>query len=137
MEESTTFRVITLNWKHAEAEGFPSTSGIYQAYGDSPIYGVSCLLYIGQSRNLQSRLHQHEKDSPLTSQNNKSYRYAACAIEMLDIAESILIAAHKPSLNAEYLKSPSETAIRYMVQNHGERGVLSLQVTNSYWVPCA
>jgi len=38
------------------------------------------------------------------------------------------------SMNSEYLNMPSVDDERYMIQNHGERGVLMLQVTNSYWV---
>ena len=137
-KKSKTFQIITLDWVVTDSiAGFPDKSGVYQVYGDSSIYGTSCLLYIGQSKNLAARRQQHENDSPISYQNNVSFRYALCDIELLDIAESLLISTHKPSMNGMNLKEPCERSVLYMVQNHGERGVLTLQVTNSYWVPDA
>lgn len=132
------FEVVTLDWECLPGgEVGPDVSGVYQVYGDSPIYGRDCLLYIGQARSLASRLAQHLNVSPVTRVNNRSLRIARCDEVLLDVAESILIATHKPSMNAEYVhspKSPEATRRPYLVQNHGERGVLTLQVTNSYWL---
>ncbi len=135
---SINFEIITLDWERlADGDMGPSASGIYQVYGDSPIYGRDCLLYIGQASSLASRLRQHFTTSPITRVNGRGVRIARCSLELLDIAESILIATHKPSMNSEYIngpKSPEATTRPFLVQNHGDRGVLTLQVTNSYWL---
>lgn len=134
----TEFEVVTLEWRRLGGDEVgPRESGLYQIYGDSAIYGRDCLLYIGQSGSLQARLGQHFTVSPVTRVNNRSIRVAPCDPELMDIAESILIATHKPSMNAEYLhtpKGPEATSRPILVQNHGDRGALTLQVTNSYWL---
>ncbi len=131
------FAIITLDWiRLPEGELGPEVPGVYQVYGDSAIYGRDCLLYIGQAGSLAGRLAQHFSVSPVTRVNNRHVRVAKCDRQLLDVAESILIATHKPSMNAEYIhapKSPEATARHFLIQNHGERGALTLQVTNSYW----
>jgi excinuclease UvrABC nuclease subunit len=130
-----TFEIITLEWeKAAQVSDLPDRSGIYQVYGDSPVYGPSSLLYIGQADNLKTRLKSHLGGGALSFQNNTTVRYAACDEPELTTAESILIATHKPSMNSAYINAPSQTTRLVMIQNHGERGVLTLQVTNSHWV---
>lgn len=131
-----TFEVITLDWEIAATpKHLPEEAGIYQCYGDSPIYGGNSLLYIGQSTDVRSRVAEHlSLNGKLASQNGKSFRFARCPAELLTCAESILICTHKPSMNAEFIDKPSEIKKRVLVENHGERGVLALQVTNIYWV---
>ena len=150
-----TFKVVTLNWErldvniqHLPSGGidkfkFPigEISGLYQVYGAS-IYGLDSLLYIGQTKNLNKRLSQHLfGDTMISRQQNLSIRYAlvdadqsanVSVDEMLDITESINIATHKPCLNSQSIVTPYTKGL-YLVQNHGERGVLNLQITNSYW----
>lgn len=132
------FEVVTLDWRRlADGESGPAHSGVYQIYGDSPIYGRDCLLYIGQSHSLAARLLKHFSSSPVTRVNNASVRVAPCDEDALDVTESILIATHKPSMNAEYLhtpKVPEAISRPFLIENHGDRGALTLQVTNSYWV---
>lgn len=132
------FEIVTLDWvRLPDGEVGPDHAGLYQVYGDSAIYGRDCLLYIGQASSLATRIDQHLTVSPVTRVNNRSIRVAACDSELLDVAESILIATHKPSMNAEYIhqpKAPEATCRPYLIQNHGDRGALTLQVTNSYWV---
>jgi hypothetical protein len=134
--EELTFKVITLHWEILDLNSDLTTdSGIYQIYGDSPLYGTNVLLYIGQAHNIQKRINEHKASgSVIARQSNLSIRVAKIDKTLLDIAESILIATHKPSINSEYLNMPSDTKQLYMIQNHGERGALTLQVTNSYWV---
>lgn len=132
------FEVVTLEWRRLlENESGPAEPGLYQIYGDSALYGRDVLLYIGQAGSLVARLAQHFSLSPVTRVNNVCVRVAPCEPQLLDVAESILIATHKPSMNAEYIhtpKMPEAVERPYLIQNHGERGALSLQVTNSYWV---
>lgn len=135
---SINFEIIALDWERlADGDVGPPAPSIYQVYGDSPIYGRDCLLYIGQASSLASRLGQHFTVSPITRVNGRGVRVARCGLKLLDVAESILIATHKPSMNSEHIngpKSPEATARPFLVQNHGERGALTLQVTNSYWL---
>jgi excinuclease UvrABC nuclease subunit len=133
--QSQSFTVITLEWINDLAQNpFPPRSGIYQIYGNSPIYGFKCLLYIGKAKNLQTRTHDHEIKGAISLINGKSYSYAECPEDQLTQVESILIATHKPSYNSQCINTPSNTDTPVMVQNHGERGALVLQVTNSHWL---
>jgi hypothetical protein len=135
--EEKAFRVLTLDWRRlGDGEPIPAEPGLYQLYGDSLLYGRDVLLYIGQAGSLASRLGPELVNSRMIRVNNLSVRVALCDRELLDVAESVLIANHKPSMNAEYVhspKSPEATERLYLVQNHGDRGALTLQVTNSYW----
>lgn len=133
-----TFDVITLDWKKCDIEQLPEESGVYQIYGDSPIYGTNVLLYIGMSENIKHRIEQHFK--PLTGaisrQPNKTCRYALVPPELMRIVEQILIAMHKPSFNSESVSNiygPVREKL-YYIQNHGERGMLHLELTNYYFV---
>jgi len=136
--ESRDFEIITLDWVRLPIDEVgPDQPGLYQVYGDSAIYGRDCLLYVGQASSLAVRVDQHLTVSPVTRVNNRGIRVALCDRTLLDVAESILIATHKPSMNAEYIhqpKAPEATCRPYLIQNHGDRGALTLQVTNSYWV---
>lgn len=135
--EEMAFRVLTLDWRRlADAEPAPDRPGVYQIYGDSLLYGRDALLYVGQASSLATRLGPEMMNSRMVRLNNKHIRIAPCERELLDVAESILIANHKPSMNSEYVhspKSPEATELLYLIQNHGDRGSLTLQVTNSYW----
>jgi len=156
-----TFNVITLEWQKLDAKiqhsqsklkpelklnefdiSIPNNSaGLYQIYGASSIYGLDSLLYIGKSKNLKERLTQHLfKDSMISRQQNLSIRYAIVNTDkyleidtILEITESINIVVHKPCLNSQSIVTPYKDSL-YLIQNHGERGVLNLQVTNSYWM---
>jgi excinuclease UvrABC nuclease subunit len=146
-----TFRIITLEWTVAfpEKEGFakylfnvPEKSGLYQIYGWSETYGENALLYIGKANNLKIRLYQHfNEDSSISRQQALSIRYAVHrGLEVgenifdLEALESILIAVHKPSMNSQNINSLKQRNEYILIQNHGERGALNIQITNSYWV---
>jgi excinuclease UvrABC nuclease subunit len=145
MQETKTFVIVTLEWKKVSIENFehavPSSSGLYQIYGWSETYGENALLYVGKSNNLNERLKQHiNKDTALSRQQGLSIRYALHeGLETengksLEALESILIAVHKPSMNTQNINSLRHTDYYVLVQNHGERGALNIQITNSYWV---
>lgn len=138
------FEKITLDWFKYPDKEIPKTAGVYQIYGDSPIYGSNTLLYIGKATNLNERLiKNHElahNESFITKQPNRSYRFALLpstlkAKNPLDIIEQILIVMHKPSFNsANIININSEIKKQYYyIQNHGERGMLHLEVTNFYF----
>lgn len=153
-----TFKVITLNWQklnvniqhnYSSSSGgdkleMPETeikknkAGLYQIYGGSIIYGLDSLLYIGSAMNLKEYLEEHLfENKMINNQQNLSIRYALVdkdteVKDMLDITESINIAMHKPSMNSQSIITPYKEDL-YLVQNHGERGILNLQVSNSYW----
>jgi excinuclease UvrABC nuclease subunit len=151
--KALTFNIITLEWRkfdgnithsssglECDLSKIPDCTGLYQIYGASS-YGLDSLLYIGKSKNLKSRLTEHLfKDTMISRQQNLSIRYACvCSKEYpeidktLEAVETINIAIHKPCLNSQSVSKPYNKSL-YLVQNHGERGILNLQITNSYWV---
>ena len=130
-----TFDIITLEWETVNSiKELPKQSGVYQCYGDSPIYGRNCLLYIGQALDIRERIKIHLSGNPLSHQNNTNFRFAILSEDRLTCTESILISTHKPSMNSDYINVPSETKKLVLIQNHGERGSLVLEVTNSHWI---
>ncbi len=152
--KTLTFYIVTLEWqlfdgniKHSpsglevDLSSMPNSAGLYQVYGASSIYGLNSLLYIGKTKNLKTRLNDHLlKDTMISRQQNLSIRYASVSSDqypdtdnILEIVETINIAIHKPCLNSKSVITPYKKSL-YLVENHGERGVLNLQVTNSYWM---
>lgn len=135
---TVTFEIITLDWVKAVHTDFPMSSGIYQIYGTSPLYGMDTLLYIGQAQNLNSRIKNHIdfKEGVIGRQANLSCRYAIAPLEKLDIIEQTLIVMYKPSFNSIGLKNVSQSVKErgYYIQNHGERGLLNHENTNYYFL---
>lgn len=135
--DTINFEIITLDWKTANYNEFPSLPGVYQIYGTSPLYGINTLLYIGQSKDLKSRIKAHidSKDGVIGRQANLNCRYATAAEELLDVIEQTLVVMHKPSFNSIGLKNVSQSVREkgYYIQNHGERGLLNLETTNYYF----
>lgn len=133
-----TFEIITLDWTKADYKDFPISSGVYQIYGTSPLYGMDTLLYIGQARNLNSRIRDHIdfKEGVIGRQANLTCRFAVAPKEQLNIIEQTLIVMYKPSFNSIGLKnvSPSVKEKGYYIQNHGERGLLNHETTNYYFL---
>ncbi len=132
-----TFKLITLDWIKDDYRNVPEEPGVYQIYGTSPLYGVDTLLYIGQAENLRKRLKGHFefKEGVIGRQPNKTCRYAVLHEDLLDAAEQTLIIMHKPSFNSARLINVSSGVRkdRYYIQNHGERGMLNIEVTNYYF----
>ena len=135
---SVTFEKITLDWKKANYLDFPDSSGVYQIYGSSPLYGIDTLLYIGQAKNLKNRIRFHlgDKENVIGRQANLSCRYACVSEQLLDVVEQTLIVMYKPSFNSIGLKNvkPSVKEKGYYIQNHGERGMLNFETTNYYFL---
>lgn len=132
------FNIITLDWHKADYLNAPSHSGVYQIYGTSPLYGMDTLLYVGQAKNLSHRLKQHFefKEGVIGRQPNKTCRFATVDESLLDVVEQTLIIMHKPSFNsAKLIKvSPGVKDKAFYIQNHGERGMLNIEVTNFYFL---
>jgi hypothetical protein len=150
-------RIIEVKWEESHSITHDAFQGkatlnklpvrkecLYQIYGDSPIYGMATLLYIGKTgREPKTRLSQHLR-SKFSRQRNLSVRIGSiktdpdCDVsmpELLAIAESILIATHKPSHNIEFIDNLSVDALKacYLVHNHGNRGLLSLECSSFWW----
>lgn len=136
--ETVTFEKITLEWKKADYTIFPNSSGVYQIYGSSPLYGIDTLLYIGQAINLKNRITNHlgDKENVIGRQANLSCRYANVPEYLLDVVEQTLIVMYKPSFNSIGLKNVSESVKEkgYYIQNHGDKGLLNYETTNYYFL---
>lgn len=137
-----TFEIVTLNWENIgySINLIPNESGVYQIYGDSPLYGQNTLLYIGSAENLHERIanqHMRWRDiSFITKQPNITFRIAKIDQSIIRIVEEILIVMHKPSFNSSSVIniSPKSREHYIYIQNHGERGMLNLEVTNYYFI---
>jgi hypothetical protein len=134
-------RVIHLKWEQHPWNDDVFTKfyekdhyGIYQVYGDHPVYGEDCLLYIGRT-NRQSysvRLKQHNDFFASNIQRLTRFYISFflatedCAYEkwgeLIDQVEQLLINAHSPAYNAMSLKGlveePNENII---IMNWGNR----------------
>ncbi len=109
--------------------------GVYQIYGDHPVYGRDSLLYIGETRQSDSgralvdRLKEHlaqrfwyhtglcihlglvtHQEVPVTDRDT------------LDAVESLLIASNVPALNRQHIDFARESARDLLVVNWGFRG---------------
>lgn len=120
---------------------------LYQIYGDSPIYGLNTLLYIGRTKHLETRIEQHifSKFSRIT---NFSIRFGELELqylenqktkqEILEIAETILITMLKPSHNSQNInnihsEAQGENGEIYIILNTGNKGLIPLEVSNIWW----
>lgn len=79
-EEQGNVTLFTLNWMDKYSDNLKDKSGLYQLYGDSPIYGRNQLLYIGKTKDLKTRPEEHEE---LKRINGLSVIYALCEMENL------------------------------------------------------
>ena len=117
-----------------------TTNCLYQLYGDSPIYGLNVLLYIGKSKNGEIRLNQH-LNGKANRILNLSIRFGDLSFSKsinefgLSTAEEILICSVKPSYNAANINSiNSKTNDLIFIQNRGNRGSLPLELSNYWWM---
>lgn len=113
---------------------------LYQAYGDSPIYGRDKLLYIGQTKSSLRRTIEHMKSDFNRILNFSLYigeiRFEESKREgILDISESILISLLKPSYNSSNVKDIRQVAKdeSYLILNKGNRGAIPLECSNIWW----
>lgn len=133
IENHNEIKIISLTWVAVQdINEIPHKPGVYQIYGDSGIYGLNKLLYIGQAKNLKNRPKGHEDEKRI---NNFSIRYALCPENDLNFVEGLLIVTHKPSYNNKSIESPDSIKTKELtfIFNEGERGNLSLEISNYWW----
>jgi hypothetical protein len=149
-------KIIHLNWKEYEwddtiFEKFSTNKdyGIYQVYGDHPVYGQNTLLYIGKvvDETYSDRLKGHPDlvNTHFTFRKlHLSYFLKIDDItnnnwaERISVVEQLLINAHCPAYNAKDIKMLSGVEDNLLVLNWGERGTLlpevsSLRYSGLYW----
>jgi len=129
--------------------------GIYQIYGDHPIYGQNTLLYIGKANEnpYSQRLYEHSgSDFDVThiSKFRKLHLSYFCENDdinknnwkdKIDLVEKLLINSHSPAYNSQDIKNVLAKEIfekELLVLNWGERGKLlpevsSLKTSRYYW----
>ncbi len=116
-------------YKIPENQEIWDKSGCYQIYADHPVYGRDSLIYIGiTNSSFRERFNSHLKDF-IGYHVNISVRHCLkCEIELqgktLEEIEALLISAHMPALNKEYLHSPKTPKNDFLVLNLSESGAL-------------
>lgn len=123
---------------HAETD-----HGLYQYYGDHPIYGQNVLLYIGSAikQSIGKRLAQHNwhlwSATPVQIYVGRLHSEekidATAAHQKLALAESILLFAHSPGFNTSNLNSIGHKGEDVRVMNWGKRKSLFPEVSISRW----
>ena len=144
------FDIIKVNWLDKRRYNLDSLvkepdfkDCLYQAYGDSPIYGRDALLYIGQTNGFIRRTSEHIK-SDFNRINNLSLIVGRIETdeaanltvpEAMKVAEVLLITMLKPSYNSSNIKDIVQTAKtnKYLILNFGNRNALPLEVSNYWW----
>ena len=153
----TKLKIIHIQWEgplskdEAAKLSTPRDRGLYQIYGSHPVYGLSTLLYIGKTMDaFGTRNDGHEK-AMLNLEHGQGTPsmyvgrlYGASSLDNpsldaeVDIAESLLIKAHKPSWNAariKWLRPENEEAIGdCLVLNWGDFGILLPEVSSRRWL---
>jgi hypothetical protein len=118
--------------------------GLYQYYGEHPIYGQNALLYIGSAtkQTFGNRLSQHNWHL-WSATSVEIYVGRLCAEKQIDptiaqqkllLAESILLFSHSPAFNTSNLNSirpHGDDDVR--VLNWGKRKSLFPEVSISRW----
>ena len=117
--------------------------GLYQIYGNHPVFGRKSLLYIGQSweQSLYERVIQHwfVKDEDFheieiyigllggvkDSQPSRQDYWK----KLIDIAEMLLICAHKPPFNRKHIEDVNNICKRHRVFNYGQRADVLMEVS--------
>ena len=117
--------------------------GLYQFYGDHPVYGSSVLLYIGEAakQTFGRRLSQHNWPAWIPS-NTEIYVGRICTEMPIDdnewervikLAERILLFSHSPAFNTTNLNRIGYKGDDVRVVNWGKRKSLFPEVSVSRW----
>lgn len=159
-----TLKRIDINWEEPHAIKYdrendsylipdfhPSvatSSGVYQIYGNHPVYGSHVLLYIGQTslngngQTLIKRIKQHLNGRfwhrtglvvyiGQVKQGNK----VVTDPELIKDVESLLIAANAPALNQQHIDWPRSTAKDLLVVNWGFTGNIVPECSGYAYLP--
>jgi len=135
--------------KYTKKYSESSDYGIYQLYGDHPLYGNDVLLYIGKAeiQTFYTRITQHEE---WYTNNIKNYtRIILGRVVKLDNAnkenwgdvisktEKLLITAHNPSLNKQEVnKLISHESEEFQVLNWDNYGDLYPEISSYRFSDC-
>jgi hypothetical protein len=117
--------------------------GLYQYYGDHPVYGSGVLLYIGKvtRQPFGARLNQHNWHNWIPSET-EIYVGRICSDtqmenseweSMIDISEKIQIYAHSPAFNTSNLNKIGHHNNDVRVFNWGKRKSLLPEVSIKRW----
>lgn len=117
--------------------------GLYQIYGDHPVYGTDSLHYIGQTegQTFLQRIQQHhwEREArTITCYVGRLYGDATPSEnewrKQIVVAEKLLIQAHKPAYNARELSQRLDISFAdFHVLNWGDRRALLPEVSGAFW----
>lgn len=117
--------------------------GLYQYYGDHPVYGSGVLLYIGKAskQTFGDRLVQHNWHNWIPSETEIYIGRICCDTQiennewecMIDISERIQIYSHSPAFNTSNLNKIGHDNIDVRVFNWGRRKSLLPEVSIKRW----
>ena len=130
--------IINIMWEgpltleEAYGKNEENDKGVYQVYGDHPVYGLDVLLYIGkaQTQTFGRRLPGHGFDG--WNQNIQIYLGRICIDkkatrpsdeawrDMIDRDEKLLIHACWPAYNSQDIQSPPEGCSDLLILNWGK-----------------
>lgn len=123
--------------------------GIYQVYGQHPVYGKNNLIYIGKAcqQTFATRIRQHDWD--LTEYNEGELHFYLGRFhgsqtpsmtrwnKEIDLVEKLLIISHSPALNnsgVSQLSIKTNKSLRNIhVLNWGNRASLLPEVSGDRW----
>ena len=125
--------------------------GIYQIYGNHPVYGTNVLLYIGkaQKQPFAKRISQENWEYNTDANNIKIYigriynekKYSDNIWEkMIDIAEKMLIYSHEPARNSSNIRTISRNEDKLKefenvrVFNYGSYKSLMPEISGEMWI---
>lgn len=106
---------------------FPTYSGIYMVYrctyhSDTEKVSLKEIIYIGQAKNLNERLNNHEKYSDFQNQckteEELCYAYAKVDEKDLDVVENAIVFAQKPPLNTDLKDSYNHDSAGFLVEGN-------------------
>lgn len=130
--------------EHALRLNSPTDYGLYQYYGDHPVYGNGVLLYVGKAskQSFGRRLSQHNwhqwVSSPVELYVGRLCGESAIDVNewerRIDLAERLIVFSHRPAFNAANLNrigAPPGEDVR--VLNWGRRKSLLPEVSLSRW----
>lgn len=143
-------RLLRIDWAGPEAVdvvcGRAETGdcyGVYQIYGEHPVFGRDSLLYIGRARErtFQRRLEEHQRDW-LSQEEGVTVRLGRLRQgdygrgpgwqKLVEEAEALLIYWHAPPYNSANINR--YTGRPLCIQNAGRRGSLAIELTSMWSV---
>ena len=117
--------------------------GLYQYYGDHPVYGSGVLLYLGEAakQTFAQRLSQHNwqlwSSSPISIYVGRFVHNLPIEIievqRRIVVAEGILLYAHSPGFNTSNLNTTGSRNHEIRVINWGMRKSLFPEVSINRW----